>query len=409
MAPELMRRWLSLLARYGTPALVLMATLAPQGTAGTRTVCVMCGGAWLGDAILNVVMFVPLGFLWAPRTSLRRTVFVAIAFSLTIEALQLTIGRGRYSSPLDVASNAAGAWLGYLTWSACQAWRRGDRVHCTWVGRAVAAAWSVQCAMTAWGLRPYVPSVPLIGQWAHVFPGYAPLGAEIRQVTAHGFAVPDGNVDSSAAILREARLKGLALEAVVSAVPRSEPISQVAALIDGPTHRMLSISVSGCNILGRSGTNSERVGLSTPRIALPDGCQARETRIMLTQDGRNLALIVADGDRKHRKAILRLRPVVGWTMLLPLATSPRTRGAATLAWGMAFSFAAAVFAARAGGRRSTVRILVALVLAVYLAAMIWETSLPTILDLLAIVAGTLMGMLAARLPGDTPGRGGPFA
>ena len=69
------------------------------------------------DLAANVLLFVPLGFLFQLARSERGThsalgvLWAGALASMAIEALQL-FERTRYTSPLDVATNAAGAWLG---------------------------------------------------------------------------------------------------------------------------------------------------------------------------------------------------------------------------------------------------------------------------------------------------------
>lgn len=73
------------------------------------------GGTTTADVVLNVVLFVPLGFLvdrlGVGGRAAWRTALLGVAVSLAIEGSQLFIP-GRYSSLVDVASNGAGAWLG---------------------------------------------------------------------------------------------------------------------------------------------------------------------------------------------------------------------------------------------------------------------------------------------------------
>jgi VanZ family protein len=69
------------------------------------------------DLLLNVVLFVPLGFLverqgggrWTPG----RVVLAGLCLSLMIEVTQLFIP-GRWSSVSDLVANTTGAWLGAL-------------------------------------------------------------------------------------------------------------------------------------------------------------------------------------------------------------------------------------------------------------------------------------------------------
>lgn len=75
-----------------------------------------------GDAIditANVLMFVPLGFLYRlgtrhhARHTTMRVLWIGAIVSSAIESAQL-FEIERYTSPLDIATNALGAWLGAL-------------------------------------------------------------------------------------------------------------------------------------------------------------------------------------------------------------------------------------------------------------------------------------------------------
>jgi VanZ family protein len=79
-----------------------------------------------GDIVANIALFLPIGFLL--RSALTETarrawqpVLVAAAFSLLIETAQIFI-RGRYVSPIDVATNTCGAYLGVLVRDALARW-----------------------------------------------------------------------------------------------------------------------------------------------------------------------------------------------------------------------------------------------------------------------------------------------
>lgn len=68
--------------------------------------------------ILNVIMFMPLGFLlpliWDQCRSLRKVFFVGLCFSLSIEFCQLF--NHRATDINDLMMNSLGAVLGYLIW-----------------------------------------------------------------------------------------------------------------------------------------------------------------------------------------------------------------------------------------------------------------------------------------------------
>lgn len=74
-------------------------------------------GGMIRDIILNVILFVPFGFLLAMRRSEKRiritTVLVPFIFSILIEAFQYMFASG-VTDITDVISNTLGAFLGAL-------------------------------------------------------------------------------------------------------------------------------------------------------------------------------------------------------------------------------------------------------------------------------------------------------
>lgn len=128
-------------AKLGTAALgfvvavVAAITLQPFRPVWPTDVQVMLWHNWF-DALANVALFVPLGFLYALRRSARpsddaapaerrrtllRTLALGTAASAAVEVAQCFLP-GRVPSPVDVATNAAGALLG--AWLHARAARR---------------------------------------------------------------------------------------------------------------------------------------------------------------------------------------------------------------------------------------------------------------------------------------------
>jgi glycopeptide antibiotics resistance protein len=97
---------------------VVLVTLVPFDFSSATEHRLLWGGS-LPDALSNVAMFVPLGFLFrltrnrdAANWALHSLIW-AIGFSALLEAAQLYLP-SRFSSPLDVATNGLGAWLGAI-------------------------------------------------------------------------------------------------------------------------------------------------------------------------------------------------------------------------------------------------------------------------------------------------------
>ena len=101
---------------------VLVLTLVPGSESVTNAPlwcihCIHVGRRFTSDAILNVGLFVPLGFgLRLAGLGVARIVAIGLGLTLAIETAQLGLVPGRYSSLADVVTNtlgaAIGAWLG---------------------------------------------------------------------------------------------------------------------------------------------------------------------------------------------------------------------------------------------------------------------------------------------------------
>lgn len=97
-------------------AVVAVITLAPFQFAMPvhfSVAWLVTDGGWATDLILNVVLFLPLGFLWQRMTGGRPVwaLLLGSAAGLSIELAQLFLAP-RYTTMSDLLANGSGAWLG---------------------------------------------------------------------------------------------------------------------------------------------------------------------------------------------------------------------------------------------------------------------------------------------------------
>src|SRR6478672_4733448 len=95
---------------------ICLATLWPQPPAPVDShFCVICGSFGTVDALLNVLLFVPLGIgLSLLEWSERRAVLAMCALSIAIEAAQFFVIPGRDSTLGDVLTNTFGGAMGFM-------------------------------------------------------------------------------------------------------------------------------------------------------------------------------------------------------------------------------------------------------------------------------------------------------
>lgn len=116
---------------WGTAALVwaigvAAVTLTPNGGPVARIVsfCLVCGERGTADALLNIVLFVPLGLLIGRRRGAIVALVLGLMVALCVETGQLLL-RGRYSNAGDILWNGGGAWLGGLLAPSVRRWLDG--------------------------------------------------------------------------------------------------------------------------------------------------------------------------------------------------------------------------------------------------------------------------------------------
>lgn len=115
---------------WGTTALiwaigVAVVTLTPDGGAVGRmvSICLLCGERGTADALLNIVLFVPLGLLVGRRRGALFALVLGLLVALCVETGQLL--QGRYWNAGDLVWSGAGAWLGGLLAPMVRRWLDG--------------------------------------------------------------------------------------------------------------------------------------------------------------------------------------------------------------------------------------------------------------------------------------------
>ena len=172
-------------------AAILGATLYPSSYEGALgwDGCILCGDRGLADALLNVVLFAPLGAALA-RLGVRplRAIAAAAALSVCIELAQLLIP-GRDPAPPDLLFNTLGGAVGWVIGMRLGVLLRPSP-H---VAGRMAVAWSLlfaaAIAATGWLTAPAPPPGPYVGQWTPEIGDYPLLPARILDARIGGVPV----------------------------------------------------------------------------------------------------------------------------------------------------------------------------------------------------------------------------
>jgi len=298
-----LRRWFLWAAILG----IALATLVPLGVVPPRF------GNRLdpADILVNLALYFPLGaVLGLERKPWTRIALVALLVSGPIEMLQGTVISGRRGSLVDVGGNVSGALLGRV-----------------WLGAPAALLATPVLAWLASGpaLRPHPPTTSQWwGQWAHHFEGTEPFQGSILDVRLLSRPIPDGPLDSTAALLREARRGGLTLEVRLLAGGVTRGLTHLAGVSDGAGHVVISLEQTGDRLQLSWNSLGASIGLRRPRFNVEGALAAARGQPLTirTEVTKSRATVRVEGSGGRVQEALRLTPIAGWRSLIPTRGFP---------------------------------------------------------------------------------------
>lgn len=303
-------------------SVLLVLTLVPStsGTIDFRTLCLICGERGLADAILNVILFMPLGLLLGARIRSRVVAYVlAIGISTGIEFAQVFIP-GRDSSFADIIYNGLGAVLGV---GLARAWRMwllpGERGIRRLGLIATVGAVSVLVG-TDYLMRPAFPSMQYDAAWTPRLRHVVHYEGSLLEASVGGTSTPDGMLGESQAV-RSKLLAGEPMQAVV--ITGAPPAGAAPLLtINGFQMEIASLSLERLDLIFRYRMRSDALRLDSPELLYREAMRGvrpgRTVRIEASRPGKAYCLAVDDS----RLCGLGFTPADGWSLLLWSARLP---------------------------------------------------------------------------------------
>ena len=314
--------------------------------------CLACSDLGGVDAMLNVLLFIPLGAAVAAATGRWGAALgVPIALSLAIEALQLTAITGRDASALDLLTNSIGGVIG----AGLVMYRRtlltpAPRTAHVLSLAAVTAAVAVM-ASTAALLRPSIPRMGLWGQWMPQRLAFEPYSGTVHDFRIDNILVPYQLVPESER-LRQELLDGTTAAHVDFTSGAQPQRLAVIARVGSSVQEVLMIGAWRDALVFRTRPAAKDWGLRTPMIALPGALADSGVRMTADAGVRDQRWYATT--RGASGVVAREVPfsvALGWTFFLPFdhPLSDADRWYSAL-WLAALAFPAAYWGARASRR-----------------------------------------------------------
>jgi hypothetical protein len=381
---------------------ILYATLRQGDGSLAGVTCLLAGETWLADGLRNILLFLPLGLgLAMAGLGRSRLLVIAAVLSAGIEALQFTVVPGRCTSPSDLLANVLGALAGWAVWQTVELWRAGDP-RCGRVAVALLAAWWLQCAVTSWGLRPWIPdSLTYFGQWAHVFPGYVPLPARVMDVRLGSLPIPDDSLADTPTAKRFLHDSSIVLAARTDGLADAHGLAQIAALTDAE-RRFASLGQQECRVQALASIHAERIGLETITLSTTPVCAPPPAEVLTTMryDGRRFSLTVRGDTGVLGRTVVALSPALGWALIRPLTASGSVLEWMTLCWisiGFALPIGLLAVRGRTWSRGRVVLAIAAMWTGLLVPPLVLHTGHATIAEFATAAAALAAGASLSRM------------
>lgn len=368
-------------------------TLYPEGVEGSATeivvdMCLICGSRGLGDAILNLVLFMPLGILIGLRWSPRRALVLGLVASCGIEVAQLYIG-GRYTHLGDLFWNMLGSGLGAAVAIKLRRWLAAPPENA--IPQVIAVGLPVlYLSLSGILLTPASTSHPYFGQWRPDLGSMPQYEGHVLSATLDGVPIPRGiYVDQSEP--RLALANDWTIEATIVKGTPPSAVSPIVSIYDGARQEIALLGAHGEDLVLRERTLGDVFRLDRPDLRWPRALAGTGTgtEIVVTaaRRGDDRCLKVGDAARCG----LGISPGETWSLLLFLeGASPAQRALVSTAWMATLFFLTGLLS---GPAVATARATVVGALLVITITAASRLAVPTPIEWIGMLAGVFVGFL----------------
>jgi VanZ like family len=322
------------------------ASMTAEQLARIPSACVICGTRGSADAILNLLMFMPLGLaLGHSRRPLLRAAAVGLAISMVIEMCQMVVP-GRHSSAADLLWNSAGATAGAAFLMALQRLTRGSvGWGGPWTGGFLAAALLSAGIL----LAPGPTRDDYFGQWTPDLGRMPQYDGSIVQARFNGEPFPPGGLMQQPPPHRDLLKGDWSLDGLLSIGSPTAAVSPILSIYDGHQREVLLLGVHGDDLVFRESTLATLLRFDTPdvRIFGAFGSLARGDTVGISvyRAGGTTCL----GLSTLRRCGLGVTPGRTWGLLLYLeGPTESARIALDVLWLVALFFPIGLFGSTVG-------------------------------------------------------------
>lgn len=386
---------------------ILSATLYPTGDEdlAALVLCIVCGEHGTADAIVNLMLFLPLGAgLALTGWPVRWALLGAALLSSGIELAQLLIIPGRDPSLGDMIFNTLGATAGMALVGTARFWVSPPAARRRALLVAATAAVAGLFLLTGWLLRPALPDSRYVGQWTPNLGHLTWYRARVLDASLDTLRLPGRRLPDPAAV-RRLLLGGATLTVRAVAGPPTGGVGSLFSIYDDQQREIVLLGPDRADFVFRIRSRAADLRLDEPDLRLLGATRSLRrgdsitVEVRHTSDGWCLAL--------NARATCGLGFTLGraWAILLHPESFPQwLRRLLDTGWLAGLLLPLGLWA-----RRDAATIAAAGVVAAAAAIIPVTTGLQplTPLELLGALTGVAIGHLLANLLGRSGTAGRP--
>ena len=306
---------------------IAFATLLPQPPGAVEShFCVVCGSYGTLDAVLNVVLFAPLGIGLALYGLRGKSSVVAICvLSAAIEITQFLLIPGRDSTIGDVITNTLGGAIGFTMARYAAVWVRPLPRTASKLAGAFGALWLAIQAISSFGFVVSLPSSQYYGQLARALGHFAVFSGVVLGAEVGDARIADTRLENSAEV-RDELLHGAVVATTIVPAAMPNDIAPIVRVVDSSGSEIVLVAQQGRDLVFGIRTGAAALRLRQPYFALDRVFRGEESGALAIDD---TLVVSADYDsqnasltaqREHARYGRRIQvhSSLGWVMLMPL-------------------------------------------------------------------------------------------
>lgn len=307
-------------------AAIVFATLLPASdpVVGSH-LCLICGSLGGVDAVLNVLLFVPLGIGLAVVGARAMLALPAMcAASVLIEIAQLTFVPGRDASIGDVVTNSLGGGLGFALARYATSWLRPSPRFAVLLSVGWCVVWLTIQTASNFGFAPSFPKSSYYGQIARQLGDFELFPGRVVRASIGDVKIADALLDDSQQVQR-LLLGGATVGATVIPAGSTYGTAPIVRVADSEQREIALLAQDGSEFLFEVRTGAAVLRFHPPLFALPgvfraDSGGRSEPADTLRLGGSYVANSVRMNAHIGSASNERHIPIsgsLGWTMVLP--------------------------------------------------------------------------------------------